>query len=216
MATIAVFRFPTETFVLGRIFETYPEATVEIERVIPTGAAVTPYFWVEGIRDEGVRSLLDSATGIDGVTLVDTFDGRSLIRCNCAGVHSTLFDVVEACDVSLLAAEGTIDGWTLTLRGDEKTALTAFDSASRDAGLAPTLADIHEVTDAPSGDTTPLTDPQREALQLAYRAGYYEEPRAATLAELAGELGISRQALASRLRRGYRGLIRAYVFDGQL
>lgn len=211
MATIAAFRFPPETFVFGRLFETFPEATIEIECAIPTGNATTPYFWADGVAAEEIRPLLGTTTGIEGVELVDTFDGRSLLRCVCDTVHSELFDVVADCDVSLLAAEGTVDGWTLTLRGDGQTAISEFDSASRDAGFSPELCDLHEVTRASSTETAPVTDRQREALQLAYRRGYFDEPRKTTLDEVASELGISRQALASRLRRGYRTLIRFYV-----
>jgi predicted DNA binding protein len=46
---------------------------------------------------------------------------------------------------------------------------------------------------------------------LALERGYYDEPREATLDDLAGEVGISRQAYARRLRRGYRTLIQAHL-----
>jgi len=47
-----------------------------------------------------------------------------------------------------------------------------------------------------------LTDPQREALVLAYERGYFNSPREVTMEELGAELGITQQAVASRLRRG--------------
>lgn len=37
--------------------------------------------------------------------------------------------------------------------------------------------------------------------------GYFDEPRRATLDDLASELGITRQSLAGRLRRGHRNLL---------
>jgi len=46
-----------------------------------------------------------------------------------------------------------------------------------------------------------LSEPQREALTLAVRRGYYDIPRGCTTAELADELGISDQAVTERLRR---------------
>ncbi|MFC6756071.1 helix-turn-helix domain-containing protein [Halomicroarcula sp. GCM10025894] len=56
-----------------------------------------------------------------------------------------------------------------------------------------------------------MTAPQREALVLAYKNGYYAEPRETNLAELAAEVGISRQAFARRLNRGYRTLIESHL-----
>lgn len=47
-----------------------------------------------------------------------------------------------------------------------------------------------------------LTDPQVEVLLLAYDRGYFNSPRDVTMAELGDELGITQQAVASRLRRG--------------
>lgn len=213
MATIAVFRFPPETIVIGRVFEAYPGATIEIERVIPIGDGIRPYLWVEGITADAIHSLLSGTSGIEGVDFVDTFDGRSLLRCDCARGHGTLFDVIADCDVSLLAAKGGAEGWTLTLRGVESAAVTEFDRASREAGLDPDLRDLHEATHPSPTGTVHLTDRQRAALRLAYRRGYYEEPRETTLGDVAAELDISRQALANRLRRGYRTLIRRHVLD---
>lgn len=56
-----------------------------------------------------------------------------------------------------------------------------------------------------------LTDAQREALVLAHERGYFDSPRETKLAAIADELGISRQAVADRLRRGHRRLIGATI-----
>ena len=48
----------------------------------------------------------------------------------------------------------------------------------------------------------------------AFEAGYYDIPRDATLEDIADELEISRQALANRLRRGYRNLIGTTLMHG--
>jgi len=51
-----------------------------------------------------------------------------------------------------------------------------------------------------------LTEQQYEAITAALEHGYYEIPRDASAEDLAGEIGISRQAFAERLRRGHRTL----------
>ncbi|MBX0325257.1 helix-turn-helix domain-containing protein [Halomicroarcula sp. F13] len=52
-----------------------------------------------------------------------------------------------------------------------------------------------------------LTTSQREALLLALKAGYFEEPREASLRDVAAELGISQPAAGGLLRRGIKRLI---------
>jgi predicted DNA binding protein len=42
---------------------------------------------------------------------------------------------------------------------------------------------------------------------LAYDRGYFNSPRDVTMAELGEELGVSQQAIASRLRRGIRQVL---------
>jgi len=42
---------------------------------------------------------------------------------------------------------------------------------------------------------------------LAYERGYFNLPRDVTMEELGEELGISQQAVASRLRRGIRNIL---------
>lgn len=53
-----------------------------------------------------------------------------------------------------------------------------------------------------------LTDKQREALNLAVEYGYYDQPRDATLADLASELDISKSAVSQRLRSAETKLVK--------
>jgi predicted DNA binding protein len=59
-----------------------------------------------------------------------------------------------------------------------------------------------------------LTEPQREALLAAFEAGYFDDPRSATLEDVAGALDISATATGRRLRRGTAALVEA-VLDGR-
>ncbi len=58
-----------------------------------------------------------------------------------------------------------------------------------------------------------LTGPQREAILVALEAGYFEEPRAATLGDVAGALDISEPAASGLLRRGLERLVRATIAE---
>ena len=52
-----------------------------------------------------------------------------------------------------------------------------------------------------------LTATQREAVLLALEAGYFEEPREASLSDVASELDISQPAASGPLRRGLKRLV---------
>jgi predicted DNA binding protein len=63
--------------------------------------------------------------------------------------------------------------------------------------------------EASDDDGFGVTGPQREALLAALEAGYYDVPRGTTLAVVAESLGVSDQAVSTRLRRGTTALLRA-------
>lgn len=58
-----------------------------------------------------------------------------------------------------------------------------------------------------------LTAAQQEALQVALDAGYFEQPRGATLGEVANALEISEPSASRLIRRALRRLVRATVGD---
>jgi predicted DNA binding protein len=58
-----------------------------------------------------------------------------------------------------------------------------------------------------------LTTSQRETLLLALEMGYFEEPRAVKLEDIAAELDISQPAAGGRIRRGIRQLLVSTIAD---
>ncbi|WP_433629222.1 helix-turn-helix domain-containing protein [Halomicrococcus sp. NG-SE-24] len=56
-----------------------------------------------------------------------------------------------------------------------------------------------------------LTPEQREALVLALNRGYFATPSEVTLDELADQLGITRQAVSSRVRLGTEKVLRSVL-----
>lgn len=60
-------------------------------------------------------------------------------------------------------------------------------------------------------DATSMTDKQREAIQLAVQAGYYDNPRSADLDDLAQEIGVSRSAVSQRLNAVESKLVKEFA-----
>ena len=56
-----------------------------------------------------------------------------------------------------------------------------------------------------------LTDVERETIESAADAGYFESPREATLSTLADEFDVSTAAVSKNMRRGEKKLLRSVV-----
>lgn len=106
--------------------------------------------------------------------------------------------------------EGTT--WLLDVWFPDRAAATHVWEYAIDHGIDIELLRINEygsITDGQYG----LTDAQREAVLVALDMGYFEEPREATLEDVAGELGISQPAAGGLLRRGIGRLVTATVAE---
>lgn len=207
MTTLAEFALPLDAFPFGVVCEEFPEATVELERVVPAAEAVRQYCWVEDVPSEAIATFLGTQTAIRGVRRVDQLDDQTLFRYRSDRDDCGVLGALVDSDTTLLSAMATRAGWRVHVRGDEQRAVATFDERCRAAGVQPTLRDLSASADSPERARPAVTDAQREALLLAYANGYYVEPRETNLTELAAEVGISRQAFARRLTRGYRTLI---------
>jgi predicted DNA binding protein len=208
MATLAEFTIDHGAFPFDEVFESFPDATIEIERLIPTGTAILPYIWVRGAESDQIKSSLSSSPVLANVEVIDQVADRTLHRCEYITTYEGVLGAIVETDVTLLSANGSNQGWTIQVRGIERGAVAEFDNACRNLDIDLTLTALHELSASTAPGPTELTAPQREALQLADEMGYFDEPRRATLEDVADELDISRQAVANRLRRGYRTLIR--------
>jgi len=198
MSVFAEFVFPVTAFPPGGRLGDGTDVRVELERVAPTGD--TYHLWVVAAEYGSVVERIRSDPAIDTVDILDEFPGRVLVRLDCPRHQSPVSELLGESDAVLVDATGTADGWRLTLRFPGSESLTTFHETGRRRGLGLVLREV-------LGEGLPraereLTPPQREAVETAFEAGYFEIPRRTTLAELAERLGLSEQAISERLRRG--------------
>jgi predicted DNA binding protein len=205
MATVAEFTLPAQEFALGTVFAELPDVTIQLERIIPDANGVVPYFWVRGTASNNIVEQFSDHPGVRDIREVDHVDGEYLMRCEWVSEFDSVLDALIAPEVILLTAIGTAEGWTFELRGESRDSIAEFKNYCHEHGVPVTLTELHAVRALDAKRN--LTDPQRDALQLAFERGYFNSPRETTLQEIAEELGISQQALGSRLRRGNRRLI---------
>ena len=207
MATEATFTIPTDQFPLGTVFDELPGVRVELERIIPARDVVIPYFWARGTEVDDIEGAFSEHPGVEEIQLVDSVEDEYLLRVEWALDYDDVLTILAESTVPVIDATGTSEQWTFEIRGDDHDDIAGFQQRCRELGISTTLTELHALTPVETGSEAALTDTQQEALVLAHEQGYFESPREVTLAELGDELGISQQAVGSRLRGGIRHVL---------
>ena len=207
MATEASFTVPSDQFPLGTVFEQLPDVSVELERIIPARDVVIPYFWVRGTAVDDIDGAFSEHPGVKGIQFIDSVEAEYLLRVEWAVDYDDVLTTLTETHVTLIEAVGTNTEWTFDIRGDTRADLADFQSRCQEMGIPITLTELHALTPVETATEAALTDTQQEALVLAYELGYFESPREVTMQEIGDELGITEQAVASRLRRGIKHIL---------
>jgi hypothetical protein len=211
MTSIAEFTLRPADFPLGRVFEDRPGVRMELDRVVPSGDTVLPYFWVllpSPDRDlEGVRNVFEGLPELRSIELMEALGDKGLFRAEWHPDHLGIMSAVPATGVTVLTAAGSCEGWTFQLRAERSRQFSEFQRYCADHDIGVTLKRLSRLSEMTSGTEYNLTPAQRAALVLAYNEGYYDDSSRTDQETLALQLGITRQALSARLRRGYRDLI---------
>ncbi len=201
MSVITELRIAPEDFDLGRILSLEEASAIELETLVPSGERTVPLFWVYEPVGEGFLDAVRGYQTVNSVTEIDAFDDRTLFRLDWDAEQDHLFRCILATDGQILSVTGTQNEWHFELRFPDHDALSRCRSCCDDSNISVELVRVYNPTDPGAGPWYGLSDPQREALMLAVRMGYYDIPRGCSTKELAEELGISDQAVTERLRR---------------
>ncbi|MEM4780902.1 MAG: helix-turn-helix domain-containing protein [Halalkalicoccus sp.] len=206
MSTRIEFTVPAEACALGRSLGGEPGARIELDRIVPTDDTIMPFFWVYGRSPEAFTKSARTESAVESISVVDRIESGTLFSARWNRKEAgTLFAIARS-GGTLLDAHATTERWRFEVRFVDRAATGEFRQfcADREVPLS-----IQRVTTAPlrESDRYGLTDEQREALAVAYQRGYFEEPRRATLEDVASDIGISSRALAGRLRRGQATLL---------
>lgn len=128
--------------------------------------------------------------------------------------EATVFSRAIA-EVDGVSLEWVNDGtaWTVRVWVPDRAGLASLWEFATDHDIAFSLERVADATT--EGSDPVLTADQREAILCALEMGYFEEPRGATLEEVAAALGISQPAAGGRLRRAIRRLVVATVAGGE-
>lgn len=204
MTIIADITLPAVTLPLGRVLQSFPDATIELERVVPLGRPIIPFLLIEGEDLAAIEASLRDHHQVERVDVQTTSETEALFDIQWSPDADGLVAALLNANATILNARGTAESWDFRLRFAAHEDLSTFNMTLTESGVPVTLRRIHHT---PFEEAAPMSSVQRETLLSAYREGYFQVPRRINQADLAAELEISDSALSQRLRRGVAKLI---------
>lgn len=215
MAIEASFTVDQPEFPLSAVFEELPDASIELDRVVPTKDAIVPYFWIYSENIDELTIDMENDEGVEKFKVVDELEEQMLVRIDWNLEYESILTGIVNTDVTLLSGLGNKENWTFEVRSNNQKGISKFQSYCIEKDIPIELTQLHALSPLKSDREYDLTEGQRSALVLAYSRGYFDSPRNATQDDLADELEISRQAVSSRLQRGLRRLVASTLITSQ-
>lgn len=190
--------------------EAVPEMEFHTEDLQLVDAEHTNFiFWVDGGDFGQLEAALARDSTIDEFALLTEVGERRLYRTTLTQDGAAYLTYPDASDLDIvfLNVTTTHEGSHFRARIPSRDALQTYRDTCRDKDLTFHLERVYRGGPNDTSGRYGVTDRQYEALVLAYKRGYFGAERDTTLETIASDLGISRQALAARLRRGHERLI---------
>lgn len=205
----AIAEFELDSPLMREASRSVPEVRVRGEAIFVRDDERPKYlFWVEDGPVEAFESALDDDPSVGDVAVLSAEGEPRYYRVTFSEEYSPYGSYAVAQDNDIVFLETVLQDGTARVRAlvPSRAALREYREFFDDHDIPFTLVRLNDGEKA-SMEGPDVTDNQREALVLAYDRGYYDSPRRTTLEELAGDLGISRQAFADRLKRGTKRLV---------
>jgi predicted DNA binding protein/PAS domain-containing protein len=183
-----------------------------LDGLVPTTEGELLAYLSTDAEDAGVDAARGHA-GVSDVRTVATGGGTTLeVRAGGGMLANPLLE----CGANVVDATASDGRCELTVELSSDTAVRAVVDRVRGSFSGTDLRAKREVepTDGePLPDETDMTDRQREALEAAFRAGYFDWPRDSTAEEVAESLDIASPTLHSHLRKAENRLLSEF-FEG--
>lgn len=209
MSLIAEFHLASPSLPMSDSLAAVPEMTLDVEQAVaddPTRPIL--FLWASGDDFDAFEQAMAEDDTINPPELIEDVGDRRLYRVQIsADAEVVIYPTDVEVGASRLAVSATHRGLDVRMRFPSREALREYFSICRDMGVSVTLNGVYHSDGDEHSPEYGLSPKQRESLEAALRAGYYEVPRTADLEGVACELDVSPQATSERLRRGTALLI---------
>ncbi|MDS0301334.1 helix-turn-helix domain-containing protein [Halogeometricum sp. S1BR25-6] len=208
MSVVVEFTLPAESFPFGRSTSGDPSVRVQLERLVPLKESRIPFLWVTGEDFDQFERHLRESEVVTRVEAVTRLGDSVLYQTEWDTDKETFLNGVSDQNGAIMEGHGNSE-WSFTVRFPNHAALTGFHQFYQ-AHDFPVHIDRVYAPDETSRTEYGfgLTPEQRDTLMIAVENGYFSVPRGTTLDEIAGEIGITKQAASERVRRGTETVLR--------
>lgn len=209
MSLIAEFRLTSPRLPLTESVSVVPDMRLRVEQAIAKDPEQPILFvWANGDDFEAFETALDSDSTVENPTQLEDAGDRRLYRIQISEqADIVMYPADLEVGASRLAVTASARGIDVRMRFPDRDSLRRFRDICAERDITLSLRRLYEGSDSFDHDQYGLSSKQRQALRKASTNGYYRVPREIGLDELADELGVSRQAVSERLRRGSDVLI---------
>lgn len=216
MNTIADIRIPTEEFPLRDSLREISGGEFEGGFLSIDGdSRILAFGWISAADFSKVDAAFSTDPSVKNHRTLSEHNECRLYRMEWVTRVAILTHLLSTENARVLAIVGDKTEWKLYISFSKWDELLLLYSFCRDRGLHLDFKHLYKLNTATQRGKYGLTDLQREALVRAVEFGYFDIPRRLTMDELADELGITRQAVSERLRRGHNRLIESALILGQ-
>ncbi|ELY39007.1 bacterio-opsin activator domain-containing protein [Natronorubrum tibetense] len=176
--------------------------TIEVGTVIPRNDDEVLY--LASISGASASSIEDAGEAVASVRSVEVYETGDPVRCGLVvetPVPETVLVEVGSRFRRTVVADGQMR-ISASVRATEavRPVIDRLEDAFADASVTTVWSDHSQPEDPDGGGLERLTDRQRQVLELALNAGYFERPRRHNTGELAAMLDISRATFTQHLR----------------
>ena len=190
---------------IGRISRSYPDVELTILSAFPGEETAIGLVEISG---PAVSAVLDAFDEEELVTELETlYREEDAATIQIETTEPTLLFPIVGSGIPLELPFPIRSGearWSVTCSHDR---LSELGAQLEEFGITYTLHTI-EHDHAPEDV---LTDEQRELVDAAIEAGYYDVPRTCTLTDLAEQVGIAKSTCSEKLHRAESAIVRAFA-----
>lgn len=184
-----------------------PDATVLTEQVTPDSESRLLVFSVCGDQLDDFERTLERDETVSNVLVINrTPDNRSY-RVEITDEAVAVVPALTRAGARVLDVVGSNGDWDVRAQFHSRQAFSSFRTYCSDNDITFRLHKLRWDDGESDLQLDCLTPDQRDVLQRAHEAGYFDVPRGISQAELADQFGISSSAVSQRLRRATSRLI---------
>jgi predicted DNA binding protein len=194
--------------VLTPTIDAVPEMHVDLEyQTIARPDTYYLFFKVEGSEFDAFDRHLEADPTVESATVVIDGEEIRVYRMRLTSAERLVLPEAAELGLRVLRAESGRGGWIATLEVPDLALLQQFRSHCLEHDVEFTVDRLYHTDDRGQESAFGLTPIQEETLLAAYEHGYFNDPRDASIEDLAGVLGVSSSAVSGRLRRALAALI---------